>query len=268
MDEVVTEEHGRLGKERWHGIDERNGGSKTSSESRRHQALTALCAMLCVYLFAAYLLVPEFWSRYIRRHPAFADVPGITHTRIGLPGDPINVGLIGTREELVRGMLRAGWFPADPITLETSLRIATDAVFKRRYEDAPVSSLYLFGRKEDLAFEQPVGPDPRRRNHVRFWNTDQSDPASDRPVWIGSATYDRRVGFSHTTGEITHHIAPDIDSERNHLFQNLREAGAISGSDFIPGFHRILHGRNGGNDPWFTDGKLEVGVLVPAAQAP
>ena len=27
------------------------------------------------------------------------------------------------------------------------------------------------------------------------------------------------------------------------------------------GFHKVLKGRNGGGDPWFTDGRLFVGVL-------
>jgi hypothetical protein len=41
-------------------------------------------------------------------------------------------------------------------------------VFKRPDDEAPVSTLYLFGRKEDLAFEKPVGGSPKERHHVRF----------------------------------------------------------------------------------------------------
>ena len=66
-------------------------------------------------------------------------------------------------------MLAAKWNPADPLTLESSIEIAAATVMRKPYADAPVSSLYLFGRKQDLAFEKPVGNDPRRRNHVRFW---------------------------------------------------------------------------------------------------
>ena len=62
-------------------------------------------------------------------------------------------------------MLAAGLASsADPITLKSSLRIAesTDLPPLVCGEDAPVSNLYLFGRKEDLAFEKPVGDDARR----------------------------------------------------------------------------------------------------------
>ena len=152
-------------------------------------------------------------------HPSLDDVPDITETKTGIPGDPINVSLIGTEAELKRIMLAAKWYPADPLTLRSCLKIADASVLKRPYADAPVSNLYLFGRKEDLAFEQPVGPNPRQRHHVRFWHPEKTTPTAG--PWIGSAVYDRRVGLSRTTGQITHLTAADIDAERDYLFHCL-----------------------------------------------
>ena len=185
---------------------------------------------------------------------------GITDTGNGIPGDPINVALVGTEAQVKRIMLAAGWDPADPLTFRSCLKIATATVLKRSYADAPVSNLYLYGRREDLAFEQPVGSNPRKRNHVRYWRTDEVEDG--RPVWVGSASYDRRVGFSDTTGQITHHIAPDIDAERDHLFQDLQQTGDLSETDVVEGFHKVLEGRNGGGDPWHTDGNLYLGVIA------
>jgi hypothetical protein len=45
----------------------------------------------------------------------------LTSTAQGIPGDPINVGLIGNREDVVPAFHIAGWYPADPITLRTSV---------------------------------------------------------------------------------------------------------------------------------------------------
>jgi hypothetical protein len=180
--------------------------------------------LILLYLLAAYLVAPLVWKRYERRHPALDDAPGITLTSDGHPGDPLNVALIGTDAELKAIMKAAGWDPADPLGLRADLKIAADTVLRRSYENAPVSSLYLFGRKEDLAFEQPVGGDPSRRHHVRFWRAEKTDP-DGRPVWVGSATYDQRVGLSHTTGQITHHIAADVDAERDHLMGTLEQTG-------------------------------------------
>ncbi len=231
--------------------------------SRRKQLLTLLAAMLLVWLVMAYLVMPALWKSYAHRHPSLEDIPRITYTGSDIPGDPLNVALIGTETELKKIMLAAKWYPADPLTLRSCLMIAKDTVIKRPYEDAPVSNLYLFGRKQDLAFQQPVGDNPRQRHHVRFWLSDKVDPDS-RPVWIGAAIYDRKVGFSRTTGQITHHTAGDIDTERDKLFDDLKKTGDLAEEYAVEDFHTIHEGRNGGGDPWKTDGNLLVGVIKPS----
>jgi hypothetical protein len=215
-----------------------------------------------VYLATAYLLMPALWKRHTHRHPWLEDVPGITYTGDGHPGDPLNVSLIGTKAEVMKIMLAAGWHPADALSFRSCLEIAEATVLRRPYDDAPVSNLYLFGRREDLAFEQPVGDDPRKRHHVRFWRA--KEPAKDgRPAWIGSGTYDRKVGLSHTTGQVTHHIAADVDAERDHLASTLEKTGDLSAWHRVVDFHKTLTGYNGGGDPWHTDGALWVGVINP-----
>ncbi|MGQ0633871.1 MAG: LssY C-terminal domain-containing protein [Planctomycetaceae bacterium] len=215
---------------------------------------------LAAYLVVAYLVLPLAWRRYERRHPALDGAPTRAHTTTGIPGDPINVGLVATETEIHRGMLAARWYPADPITLESSLRIAGSTVLHRPYDDAPVSSLYLWGRKQDLAFEQPVGDDARRRHHVRYWRSDKLDEQG-RPLWLGAVTFDSKVGFSHTTGEITHHISADVDAERDKIIADLKGAGALAQSYWVDDFQPARTGRNGGGDPYQTDGRLAVGVL-------
>ena len=157
-------------------------------------------------------------------------------------------------------MLSAKWFPADAITLRSSLRIAAGTVFDRPYFDAPVSNLYFFGRKQDLAFEQPIGNDPRQRHHVRFWQCDELDEEG-RPLWIGAATRDSSVGLSHTTGQITHHIAAEIDPERDKIIADIKAVGDLLDFYWVDDFQEPPQGRNGGGDPWHTDGRLAVGVL-------
>jgi hypothetical protein len=237
-------------------------------QPKRFRPFTSLFfGVLLVYLAAAYLVAPAAWKRYARRHPTLEDVPGITHTGSGIHGDPINVALIGTESELGRAMLAANWDPADPLTLRSCLKIAAATVFKRSYDEAPVSSLYLFGRKEDLAFEKSVNDNPRKRHHVRFWRAPKDDP-DGRPVWVGASIYDDRVGISRTTGQITHHTGADVDAERDLVINDLKAAGALAETYVIPGFHKVCQGRNGGGDPWHTDGDLWVGVLKPFAPEP
>jgi LssY C-terminus len=228
---------------------------------RTGQMLRYFVILAIVYLLIAYFLLPAGWGQYEKRHPALDDAPRITHTKKGIPGDPLNVAFVGSLEDLHLALLEAGWFPADPITLRSSLRIATGTLFHRKYVDAPVSNLVVWNRPQDLAFEQPAGKDPRRRHHVRFWRAAMLDK-SGRPLWIGAATFDTKVGFSHTTGQITHHIDADIDKERDKLIDDVRRTGNLAMVYAIDGFQEKLIGKNGGGDPYHTDGRMVVGVLI------
>jgi LssY C-terminus len=226
---------------------------------RRVVALIAVVAL--AYYVVAYVIIPAGWEHYAHRHPALDDMPGITTTGSGIPGDPINVALIGTKTEVIKIMLKAKWHPADPLSLKSCLEIAEATILKRPYEDAPVSNLYLWGRKEDLAFEQQVGDDPKQRHHVRYWRSEQVDD-DGRPSWAGSVTFDKSVGLSHTTGQITHHISADLDAERDRLMSELEATGDLAEQYAVDGFHKVLSGKNGGGDPWHTDGRLFVGVIA------
>lgn len=99
-----------------------------------------------------------------------------------------------------------------------------------------------------------------------LWRWDQQHDG--RTVWFGSATFDERVGLSHTTGQITHHIGPDVDAERDRLMREIQQTGGALETYYVDGFHPVLQGRNGGGDPWHTDGRLGVVVLKPALPAP
>jgi hypothetical protein len=233
--------------------------ASASRASRARRFFLVVGGLLLLYLVAAYVVLPLIWRTDVRLHPDLSDTPNITHTASGIPGDPLNIGLAGSESDVILAMKAAAWDPADPITFRSSVRIAVDSVFRRPDDDAPVSNLYLFGRKQDLAFEQPVGDSPRQRHHVRFWRSDKQD--SGRPLWLGSATFDERVGLSHTTGEVTHHIGPDVDAERNRIVDELRKTGEVQSVYWVDHFHRQLEGRNGGGDPWHTDGRLAVAVL-------
>lgn len=233
--------------------------SHNPTAHRRRKKLRLLLIVLAMWAAAAYLVAPWLWKKYFQHHSQLTDGPRITHTGDGHPGDPLNLALIGSDAEVVRAMTAAGWYPADPITFASSVRIAVDSVFRRPDDNAPVSNLYLFGRKQDLAYEQPVGDSPRQRHHVRFWRWDQLEDG--RPVWFGSATFDERVGLSHTTGQVTHHIGPDVDAERDGIMNEIEKAGWAQQLSFVDGFHHQLEGRNGGGDLWRTDGRLGVVVL-------
>lgn len=216
--------------------------------------------IIAAYLVVAYLILPRVGAVKAQRHPDLLDGARIVHTANGLPGDPLNLSLVGSEEDVIHAMIAAGWRPADPLSFKSSVKIAVDTVFAKPDPNAPVSNLYLFGRKEDLAFEKPIGHSPKERHHVRFWRSEKMD--NDRPMWMGAATHDVGVELSRTTGQVTHRIAPDVDTERDLLLADLAASKHLLDTRWIDSFHKELHGRNGGGDPWHTDGRLAVATLT------
>ena len=231
---------------------------------RLWRAATILLAVLLGYGLLAYVILPALWTHY-EHQKGLAGLPMVTRTGQGIPGDPINVGLIGDQKDVVCAMHAAGWFPADPITLKSSIEIVGSVLLDRPYRDAPVSNLYYLGRREDLAFEKPLGASADRRNHVRYWKVlDQGE--EKRPVWLGSATLDRSVGVSHYTGAVTHHIDADLDMERKTLAGDLETAGMAQAKYQVTGIGPTMAGRNGGGDLYYTDGEVWILRLVEACQ--
>jgi hypothetical protein len=225
----------------------------------RHASFIILL-IVAVWAICAYGLAPLVWRHYAHQRD-LAGLTMVTYTGTGIPGDPINVGLVGAKEDVLCAMNAAGWYPADPVTFRSSLEIVGSVLLDRPYRDAPVSPLLFQNKREDLAFEKPVGKSADRRDHVRFWEVlDRGEEG--RAVWLGAVTFDRGVGISHDDGRITHHIAPDIDSERDLLTDDLKAAKVVTTIYEVTGVGPTLNARNGEGDPYFTDGEIKISVLV------
>ena len=219
--------------------------------------------MIGLYLLGAYVVVPRFWQRY-EPQPGLTHMPMVTTTKQGIPGDPINLALVGTREEILAVMKAAGWSLPQPISWRSSAKIVGSVALRHSYLFAPVSSLFYHGRRQDLAFEKQKGKDARQRHHVRLWKVLEQG-AEGRPVWLGAATFDQGIGVSHFTGQITHHISADVDSERNYLISELNKTKRLTVLYQISGVGPSLGLRNGGGDYYYSDGEIRVGVIASAA---
>lgn len=230
-------------------------------KSHRKHAIGWVAALCLAYIGVAYVAAPEYWSL---KNLGVGEPPAemVTRTKQGIAGDPVNVGIIGTQNQVFEAFALAGWRAADALTLKTAIEIGESVLLGRPYPDAPVSTLLFEGRAQDFAFERPVGTSADQRHHVRFWRVNGFD-VDGRPLWVGSASFDRGVGLSHDTAAITHHIGPDIDAERDLLMSQLSAAGAIASTSQISGVGQTDKGRNGEGDPYVTDGEATIGALRP-----
>ncbi|MHA7984606.1 LssY C-terminal domain-containing protein [Rathayibacter sp. CAU 1779] len=207
----------------------------------------------------AYLVLPRLHSILTRIYVPNYFI-GRARTSDGLLGDPINLAVLGSQAQLETAMAEAGWTRADPVTARTSWRIVTATLLRRSYDEAPVSPLLLFGRQQDLAYQQEVLGNPAKRHHVRFWKCPENWrlPGGEPAEWLGAATFDRRVGFSLFTLQITHKIDANTDIERDHVVRSIEQADAGARPSVIRDFSTGYHARNGGGDSIITDGDLPV----------
>lgn len=237
-----------------------------------HLGWFAILYVVAVWLVIAYLALPR-----LHRILTTLYVPeyfiGRTRTANGLLGDPVNLALLGEEEQVRAAMQAAGWTLADDVTLATSGRIVAATLSRRSYDQAPVSPLFLFGRQQDFAFQQEVEGNPSRRHHIRFWRCPPGWPlpGGRRVDWLAAGTYDRSVGFSLFTLQVTHKIEADTDQERDHVVATLLGADVGVDVEVIEDFSTGYHARNGGGDAIRTDGDLPVadvrGVAAPGAHA-
>ncbi|MDQ2698594.1 MAG: LssY C-terminal domain-containing protein [Actinomycetota bacterium] len=185
---------------------------------------------------------------------------GRARTSDGLLGDPVNLALHGTEAQVHEAMENAGWIRADDLTLTTGWNIVRSTLSRKSYLRAPVSPLLLFGRQQDFAYQQEVDGSPGKRHHVRFWRCPDGWklPGGHPADWLAAGTYDKSVGLSLYTLQITHKIADDTDAERDFIVKTVLDAEPAASVSVIRDFSTGYHSRNGGGDSIVTDGDLPV----------
>jgi hypothetical protein len=204
------------------------------------QRLPLGLAIFFTYILGAYVLIPAIIRLYRIIRPA-DHLPLYCVTPDGFASDPLNIGIVATRRQLINCMEQTGWYVADPHRLRYMIREALSTVYGWHYPNAPVSSLYLFGRKQDIAFEIPVeGVAGGGRHHVRFWATTYEDkqPLSIHTIhwhhrreqvyganllWVGAASLDAGVNFIRHNLQLTHMIEPDTNKERELIIKQLKD---------------------------------------------
>jgi hypothetical protein len=195
------------------------------------------------YGIAAYVILPRalrMGLKILQR----TRVPRFTITADGLPGDPVNVGLAGTLQQLRAAFATAGWSEADKLGLASSWRMIRAFVFNSPYPTAPFSTLYLFGRGQDIGFQKAIDNSPRKRHHIRFWalslahaqdtvgtasfwlNTDRP-PDDERVLWVGAGTKDTGFSLTQLTFQITHATDADTNAERDFIVAELTKSKVI-----------------------------------------
>ncbi len=202
-----------------------------------------ILAVGVTYGIAAYIILPRvirLGLKILQRRL----VPSYTITGDGLPGDPVNLALIGTLPQLRAAFATLGWSEADRLGVASSWRMIRAFVLNSPYPTAPFSTLYLFGRGQDIGFQKAIDDSPRRRHHIRFWALSQTraqenwraadfwkrtdrPPDNDRVLWVGAGTRDTGLSLTRLSFQITHATDSDTNVERDYIVAELIKSRSI-----------------------------------------
>lgn len=172
-------------------------------------------------------------------------------------GDPLNLVVIGSVDDVYYAFIRAGWDETEAISRSSLTKMGKAFVTGGEYGSSPVSGLYLFGRTQDAAF-QKARDNINERNHLRLWLSPLRFEGV--PVWLGQISRDIGVRFTAKT-ITTHKVDPDVDETREFLVENLAYSQALAKLGYIDGVGAAPLEAPRGNltgDPYFTDGKRVV----------
>jgi hypothetical protein len=240
--------------------------------------LPTVLALAVTYAVAAYIVLPRIilmgLKILLRKR-----VPRFTITGDGLPGDPVNIVLTGTLQQLQAAFSAAGWSTADQLGLASSWRMVRAFLLNSPYPTAPFSTLYLFGRGQDVGFQKAIDNSPRKRHHIRFWALSLAHAESklgkasfwmntDRPPdgalvhWIGAGTKDIGISLARLTLQITHATDSDTNTERDYIIGELNEKGVIAEITSYKAGQRLASKQI---NHYVTDGEVTAASLVTKA---
>jgi hypothetical protein len=232
-------------------------------------------AVSITYGIAAYIVLPRAirWGLKILQRKR---VPSYTITGDGLPGDPVNVALVGTLQQLRSAFATLGWSEADRLGVASSWGMVRAFIFNSPYPTAPFSTLYLFGRGQDIGFQKAIDNSPRKRHHIRFWalsitraedtwgaagfwqNTERP-PDNERVLWVGAGTRDTGLSLTRLTFQITHATDSDTNAERDLIIAELTRSRAIEAVKVYKSGENLRAERV---NHYVTDGEIALACLV------
>ncbi len=187
----------------------------------------------------------------------FADVPRRVGDLQGNPGDMVNYALIGTEDQVTKAFAAAGWVQVDKTTEDAVVHGLISTLSHAAYTEMPMSTLYLFGRSQDLSYARA---DPLAvaaiRHHLRVWKTAKT--VGGEPLWVGSATHDNGFEKDQRNGGVTHHIDANVDQERDFLEQSFSGAGVIAGAAYVEPANPLTTAKTATGGTFESDGRIVV----------
>jgi hypothetical protein len=172
-------------------------------------------------------------------------------------GDMVNFVIIGNEKDVQAALDAADWHVADTSDVRAVLSAVSETYENKNYLQMPMSTLYLFGRRQDFGYEQaePIAM-VASRHHFRIWKTDFTWKGSQ--VWVGAGTHDIGFAKDKRNGEVTHKIDPAVDGERDNIGSSLQKSGKAKTLTYYLPANPVQDAKNATGDGYHSDGRVLV----------
>lgn len=230
--------------------------------------ISGLISMTVVfYLFFGFYYHPQSVTPELNMTPItvkhksniFSDynIPYYTETLTGITQEPIGFIIIAKDDAmLVADFEKAGWSLADKVDFQSISKIIKATILNKEFLEAPMTPSFWNKQIHDFGFEKSTEEKTvRQRHHARFWKTNLQTTQGEK-IYVGTASLDTGIKWL-----VTHKISPDIDTERELIFQDLQTAGVINDSKKEKQVKPVL-GQNFSGDQFFTNGEAYFITLL------
>lgn len=217
------------------------------------------CIAFYVYSGLHYSPVPYLPPTHITTVVGTTDIlktfdralPKYTENILGDRQQPLSIIIVtSSGKTLADAFARAGWVAADPLRVDTMMKILGALISNTGYPAAPVAPSFWNGFVNNLSIEKTTpGQTVRERHLARLWKTDLKT-TDGHAVYVGTAVFDDGLKW-----QVVYRIGPDVDTERDGLLRDLIAAGVVASAGWN-GFVSPMSGQNSFGDPYFTAGNI------------
>jgi hypothetical protein len=176
-------------------------------------------------------------------------------------GDMVNFVIVGSQKDVQAALDAATWHVADTNNERAALNAVMETYENKDYLQMPMSTLYLFGRKQDFGYEmaEPIAM-VASRHHFRIWKAPFTWKGQE--VWVGAGTHDIGFAKDKRNGNVTHKIDPGVDGERDNIGSSLQKASKTKTVSYYLPPNPVQEAKNATGDGYHSDGRLLV-ILLP-----
>jgi len=175
-------------------------------------------------------------------------------------GDMVNFVIVGSQKDVQDALASATWHVADTNNEGAVVNAIMQTYDKKDYLAMPMSTLYLFGRRQDFGYEmaEPIAM-VASRHHFRIWKS--AITWQGHEVWCGAGTHDIGFAKDKRNGSVTHKIDPAVDGERDNIGASLQKANKVKTLTYYLPKNPVQDARNATGDGYHSDGKILVILL-------